>query len=313
VQAAFARAVGVAADPNHAKGGGGPRDGGVEADLPIHLRESVVNDLRQPEGGTVQPEDDRELREAADPDPQGTEGILQAEGVFALGEFAVLLEFEFFQDEGFFGCGEPMGMGRAIGQKKRNGQSNQDRRDAFQNEEPLPRVETVPAIGNLEDPSGERAAQNAGGGDGGHEHGGHVGPVFAGEPVGQVQDDAWEKAGFGHAEKEAEDIEGGRTMAEGHDGGDDSPTDHDAGDPKAGSGAVEDDVAGDFEEEVAKEEDAGAGGKDGIREPGDAVHGQFGEANVDAVDVGEDVTGEEDGDESEGDLAVDEGRGHGGN
>jgi len=101
-------------------------------------------------------------------------------------------------------------------------------------------------------------------------------------------------------------------MAESHQGRDDSPTDHDAGDPEPGSGAVEDDVAGDFEEEVAKEEDAGAGGKDGVREPGDVVHGQFGETDVDAVDVGEDVTGEENGDEPEGNLAVDEGGGHGG-
>ena len=101
-------------------------------------------------------------------------------------------------------------------------------------------------------------------------------------------------------------------MAEGHQSRDDSPTDHDAGDPKAGSGAVEDDISGDFEEEVAKEEDAGAGSENGIGEPGDVVHGQFGKADVDPVDVGEDVTGEENGDESEGDLAVDERGGHGG-
>jgi hypothetical protein len=134
--------------------------------------------------------------------------------------------------------------------------------------------------------------------------------VFTGKPVGQVEDDAWKKAGFGHAEKEAEDIEGGGAMAEGHDGGDDSPADHDAGDPESGAGAVEDDVSGDFEEEVAEKENAGAGSENGIGEPGNVVHGQFGEANVDAVDVGEDVTGEENGDESEGDLAVDEGGGH---
>ena len=94
-------------------------------------------------------------------------------------------------------------------------------------------------------------------------------------------------------------------MAEGHQGGDDSPADHDAGDPESGSRAVEDEVSRNLEEEVTEKEDAGSGGEDGIREPRNLMHGQFGEADIDSVYVGEDVAGEENGDQPEGNLAID--------
>jgi hypothetical protein len=68
---------------------------------------------------------------------------------------------------------------------------------------------------------------------------------------------------------------------------------------------VENEVSGNLEEKVTKEENASSSGEDGIREPGDIVHGQFRKANVDPVDIGQDVTGEENRDESEGNLAVD--------
>ena len=197
-----------------------------------------------------------------------------------------------------------MGTFGAIGQKKRNGQSEKHGGNSFQKKEPLPGVESVPAVGNLEDPAGNGTAQNAGCCDGRHEHGGHVGPVFAREPVGEVEDDAWEKAGFGHAEEKAEDVEGGDAVAEGHQRGDDSPADHDARDPEPGSRPVENEVSGNLKEKVTKKEDAGSGGEDGIGEPRDLVHRQFGEADVDPVDVGEDVAGEQNGDEPEGNLPV---------
>jgi hypothetical protein len=94
-------------------------------------------------------------------------------------------------------------------------------------------------------------------------------------------------------------------VAEGHQGGDDSPTDHDAGDPESGSRAVEDEVSRNLEKEVTEKENAGSGGENGIREPRNLMHGQFGEAYVDPVDISQDVTGKKDGDESEGDLSVD--------
>jgi len=264
-----------------------------------------VNDLGKPKGGAVKAEDDGELGEAENPNSFGTKRILQAEGVFTCSQFVVLFLLEFSKNYRLFFGGKPMGAFGAIGQKKRNGQPDEDGGNSFQKKEPLPGVESVPTVGNLENPTGNGTAKNTGCSDGGHEHGGHMGSVFAREPVGEIKDYAWEKAGLGHAEKKAEDVEGGDAVAEGHQGGDDSPTDHDAGDPESGSGAVEDEVSRNLEKEVTEKENAGSGCENGIREPRNLMHGQFGEADIDSVNVGEDVAGEEDGDEPEGNLAID--------
>ena len=137
-----------------------------------------------------------------------------------------------------------------------------------------------------------------------------MGSVFTREPVGQIQDDTGKKARLSCTKKKTENVEGGGVVAEGHQGGDDSPADHDTGDPDSGSRAVENEVGRDFENKVTDEKDTRTCSKHGIGEPGDLVHRQFGEAYVDPVDISQDVTGEKDGDESEGDLAVDGGRGH---
>lgn len=132
-----------------------------------------------------------------------------------------------------------------------------------------------------------------------------MGSVFTREPVGQVQDNAGEKARLGYSKEKTENVEGGSVVAEGHQGGDDSPADHDTGDPESGSRAVQNEVRRNFKNKVTDEKNACSCGKHGIGEPGDLAHRKFGEANVNPVDISQDVTGEEDGDESEGNLAVD--------
>ena len=132
-----------------------------------------------------------------------------------------------------------------------------------------------------------------------------MGSVFTREPVCQVQDNAGEKARLGYPKEETENVEGGGVVAEGHQGGDDSPADHDAGDPESCSRAVKNEVGRDFKNKVTDEKDACTCSKHGIGEPGNFAHREFGKAYVDSVDISQDVTGEEDGDESEGNLAVD--------
>ena len=169
MEASFAFTIGVTAEPNHAEGGTGPGDGGVEADLPIHLSEAVVNNLREPERGSVESEDDRELGEAEDPDAGGAEGVFEAEGVLASGQFQVLFLMELFQEEGFFLGGEPVGFAGVIGEEERDGQTEEDGRNSFENKKPLPGLEAVPAIRGLENKSREGATDDASGGDRGHK------------------------------------------------------------------------------------------------------------------------------------------------
>ena len=118
MKSAFPCMIGMAADPDHAKGGTCPWQGRIETDLPVHLGHGVVNDLGKPKGGTVEAEDDGELGEAENPNSLGTKGIFQAEGVFARGEFAVLFDIDLFEDKGLFCGGQPTGVFRSIGEEK---------------------------------------------------------------------------------------------------------------------------------------------------------------------------------------------------
>ncbi len=118
MKAAFPRAIGMAANPDHAKGGTCPWQGRIETDLPFHRGQSVVNDLGKPKGGAVETEDDGELGEAENPNSLGTKSILQAEGVLARGEFAVLFDIDLFEDKGLFCGGQPTGVFRSIGEEK---------------------------------------------------------------------------------------------------------------------------------------------------------------------------------------------------
>ncbi|MDR6355279.1 hypothetical protein Q3H58_001950 [Pseudomonas psychrotolerans] len=93
-------------------------------------------------------------------------------------------------------------------------------------------------------------------------------------------------------------------LGEGHRHGDDRPAEHDAGDPKARAVAVQQQIAGHLEEEVAPEEHAGAKGVDGIAEAEVAQHVQLGEADVDAIQVGGDVAQQQDRQDAQHHLAV---------
>ena len=114
----FPCTIGMAADQDHAKGGAGPWQGRIESDLPVHLSQGVVNDLGKPKGGAVEAEDDGELSKAENPNSPGTKRILQAEGVFARGKFAVLFDIDLFEDKGLFCGGQPTGVFRSIGEEK---------------------------------------------------------------------------------------------------------------------------------------------------------------------------------------------------
>ena len=110
--------------------------------------------------------------------------------------------------------------------------------------------------------------------------------VIAGQPVGEVQDQAGQEPCLGQAQQEAQHGEAGGAGDEGGGGGEQAPGDHDPGDPQAGADFLHDDVAGNLEDEVAPEEDAGGEAEVRRTHVQVATHGQGGEAHVDAIDVG---------------------------
>jgi hypothetical protein len=79
-------------------------------------------------------------------------------------------------------------------------------------------------------------------------------------PVGEEQDDAGEETGFHDTEQEAQDVEADWPLDE-HEGGcDNAPGHHDAGQPPLRPDPVQQQVARDFEDGVADEEEPGAKG-----------------------------------------------------
>jgi hypothetical protein len=69
--------------------------------------------------------------------------------------------------------------------------------------------------------------------------------------------------------------------------GDDRPGDHDAADPDPGTETMQQQVAGNLEQEVAEKEDAGPEPVRGVGEVQVLRHLQLGEADIHPVDVGE--------------------------
>ena len=91
-------------------------------------------------------------------------------------------------------------------------------------------------------------------------------------------------------EQHPDDEEAGLAPHEGGAAGDQAPGEHDPRDPFARPDPFQEQVRRDLEEEVGQEEDAGG---EAVRRGGEVqvlVHGQRGEADVDPIQVGDEIT-----------------------
>jgi hypothetical protein len=113
--------------------------------------------------------------------------------------------------------------------------------------------------------------------------------IFRRIPIGQIKNDAGEKAGFGDAEQKAQHIKA-RLAAHGcHQRRNDAPGHHDARDPAAGAEFLQRQIARHLEDEIADEEDSGAPCEDQRGEFQFGVHRQRGEAEIDAVKIRKEI------------------------
>jgi len=103
-------------------------------------------------------------------------------------------------------------------------------------------------------------------------------------PVGEIEDDAREEAGFGDAQQKAHRIEAPLAADEGHGDGDEAPADHDARDPDARAEFLHRQIARHLEQDIAGEKDAGADAEHRRAEAEIVVHGERGEADIDPVE-----------------------------
>jgi hypothetical protein len=69
-------------------------------------------------------------------------------------------------------------------------------------------------------------------------------------PHRQIEDNTGEQSTFCNAQEEPCSQESTKALGDSHQCGDSSPRDHESGKPQFGRGALEDDVGGDFEEDL---------------------------------------------------------------
>ncbi len=138
---------------------------------------------------------------------------------------------------------------------------------------------------------------------GGHEQRARPRAIGGGNPVGQIQHHSRKEAGLRHAEQHAHRIEAPLPDDEHHRHRDEAPEDHDARDPQPRADAVEDQVARDLEQAIAQEEQAAAQAVGGLAQAEVALQFLGGEADVHAIDVGDHVTDEDEGNQTPDDAS----------
>ena len=198
--------------------------------------------------------------------------------------------------------GEPLGVPRTVGHKDGGEQAQQDGRDAFDDVQPLPPLETHDAV-HLQEQAGDRSAEGVGHRLRQDEDAEHRDTLRGGEPQRQVEQDGREEPCLCRTQQEPDDVVGGLTVHHAHGRREDAPCDEDPGQPLAGAEPVHAGVAGDLQERVAEEENTGAQAIGGGVQADVLTHGEFGEAHVVAVKVGNEVEQDDQGHNAAADLA----------
>ena len=150
----------------------------------------------------------------------------------------------------------------------------------------------------------ERAADHAGKGGSRHEEAKRARPARRRIPVGEIKDDAGIEARLEGAEQEPQRVERGRGLREHHQDAGDPPADGDAGDGALRADPGQEEVARDFKQEIAEKENPGAKAVCGLAELEVVEHLELGEADIDAVDPGDDPQQREERNQAPGDPGV---------
>jgi hypothetical protein len=185
---------------------------------------------------------------------------------------------------------------RAVGKIEDRDDPEDDRRDAFEDKDPLPSRPAVP-INTLHNQTRHRRAYQLRHRDGRHEHSDGLCAVFITIPVGQINDNSREESRLGQTEQKAHRIKFPFGRNKPHPDGEDSPGNHDSRDPFARAPSLDNQSARDFEQEVADEEDSRAEAEDRFAERQVFFHPKLCESDVDPVNESNDVKSEQIGDD----------------
>ncbi len=168
---------------------------------------------------------------------------------------------------------------------------------AFEQEQPLPSGEAAEAV-QLQQRAGDRPSDEAGDSGRCHEEGDGAGALPRGKPEGEIQQHARKEPGFRHAEQEPHDVEHGGALHKHHGSRHEAPRDHDAGNPPARSHPVKNEITRHLEQDVPDEEDTCPKPVHRVAETKVLIHLKRREADVDAVQVGDDIKEEHERDDT---------------
>ena len=161
---------------------------------------------------------------------------------------------------------QPLGVLRLVGQVEVGPHAHDDGQQTLDQEHPLNAAKSEQPV-ELEQSARQRVAQDAGERDAHVEVTARPAQVPRGDPIGEEEDDAGKEARLGDTQQEPQDVEARRPLHEHEGGRDDAPAHHDPGQPPARPDLVQQEVAGNLEDGVADEEEAGA---EGVRGGADA-------------------------------------------
>ena len=185
-----------------------------------------------------------------------------------------------------FGLRQPLHAPNVLAHAEEDVDAEQHRRNAFDEDQPLPAAHAAEARHEAQDRPGDEPTDHARRRQRDIEHAPRAAAPRGGIPLAHVVDRARDEARFGQPEQKAHHVELRGRADEDRRAGEQAPRHHDARDPAARAHLVQDHVARHFEQEIAEKEDARAEAVDGIAELQVARHLQLGEADVDAIEVG---------------------------
>ena len=178
---------------------------------------------------------------------------------------------------------EPARARRLVAQHEQAKQSQQHGRGAFHDEHPLPASKSEPSI-NAEQRGGNRRPQKTGNGNGHREHSHDSSPVFSRKPVGEIENHAGEKTRLGGAKQQSHGVKRPRPDDKCRSRREKSPGDHDPGNPEPRADFLEQQVAGNFKQEIGNEKNSAAEAEHLGRHVKVLDHLKRGETHVHAVD-----------------------------
>src|SRR3954451_12105267 len=187
---------------------------------------------------------------------------------------------------------EPFRVTRFIGHHGQEHETKEDRRHPLDNEEPLPALQATKTI-HLEDRRREWCADRQRNRNSNHKGRDDPSPVLQREPIRQVEDHARKEPRLRNPQQTANYDKARGTLNECHTGRDYSPRDHDTSDPPPSPCLLQHKVARDLKNEIAEEEYTGTKAINIRRNAEIGVHPDGSKANIDPVDVRQDVGDEQ--------------------